>query len=446
VIKIKAATALFLLGTASSAYAGPVLDAYVRRGIEKNRALKAERAATEETRVAVREARGLFFPSVTLEARYTVVSGETLDIGALINPAYATLNQLTGANRFPTDLDLQLPLTQETKVRAVQPIFHPEIFYNHSIRSSLSESDRAALEAFARKIVATIRTAYWNHAKAARVVELYARTLPLLHENLRVSEELVGAGKATRESVLRAKAELSEVVQKKADAERARDAAARYLNFLIDRPEESPVEIETSTASAPLFLEAPAAMAQANAHREELRQIAYAIEAADANVGLTGAAFLPGLSVAADYGFQGPEYDFGFDKDYFAVSFVLEWNLFRGFQDSAKRERAELELARLRTKQEEIERQIGLEVRQALEGTRVAWEAIATAGERLESARESFEIVATKYENGAASQIEYLEARSRFTNAEINRVITSYDYLIESAELTRALGVETIDL
>ena len=68
------------------------------------RALRVRQATHE--RAAVR-AHGL--PSVDLDVRYTRTFGNSLDLGELVNPAYAALNQLLGAPQFPTDLELGLP-------------------------------------------------------------------------------------------------------------------------------------------------------------------------------------------------------------------------------------------------------------------------------------------------------------------------------------------------
>ena len=53
-----------------------------------------------------------------------------MNIGDFINPAYAALNQLTGTNRFPTNVDATLPLKQETKLRTTLPLFNGALFAN----------------------------------------------------------------------------------------------------------------------------------------------------------------------------------------------------------------------------------------------------------------------------------------------------------------------------
>jgi outer membrane protein TolC len=188
-----------------------------------------------------------------------------------------------------------------------------------------------------------------------------------------------------------------------------------------------------------------AAQNDAKVRREEFQQLRVGIGAAEAAVKVHTSSFLPNLSLGVDYGFQGNEYDFGANQDYLVVSLVAQWNIFNGFQDAARRQQASLEVSRLRTQLDELENQIALQVRITFNDAAVAKAAIATANDRLASAQKSFALVAKKYAQGAAAQVEYIDARTAFTNAGINQIITAYDYYIKYAQLERAAGLYPID-
>src|SRR5688572_22972420 len=95
---------------------GDPLAAVVAEALENNLGLAQENLAVERAEAGVREARGRFLPALTLDSRYSEQTG-TLNLGDFVNPAYAALNQVTGTNRFPTDLDITLPLAHESRVR-----------------------------------------------------------------------------------------------------------------------------------------------------------------------------------------------------------------------------------------------------------------------------------------------------------------------------------------
>ncbi|MBI3791695.1 MAG: TolC family protein, partial [Gemmatimonadetes bacterium] len=127
--------ALFALGRPLLAQG--TLDDLVATGLKQNLTVRQERLAVDRSEAALDEARGRYLPSATFNARYTQVAGNVLNIGSLINPAYGALNQLTGTSAFPTNVDVRLPLTQETSVRVAQPSFQPAVVSAHRIAARL---------------------------------------------------------------------------------------------------------------------------------------------------------------------------------------------------------------------------------------------------------------------------------------------------------------------
>jgi outer membrane protein TolC len=437
--------ALTLAGAGgAAAQAGP-LDSLVNEAVRANRSLHDRRLADAQSEAAVREASALRLPTVSFDARYSRTNG-TRNLGDLVNPAYAALNELTRSNSFPTDVDARLPLTQETKMRVAQPLFRPAIRHNVQLRRSLRGVRGAELAAATRQLAAEVQSAYLQHARAARVVEVYASTLPLLAENLRVAERLVSAGRSTPDAVFRARAELGEATQQRDEAAQQRRATARAVNYLLDRPLETPVAVAGDSAfHFPLALSLDEARERARAGRDELRGADQGVRAAEAQGRIARAGRLPAVSLAVDYGIQGNRYELSRDADFAIASLVLEWTPWDGGQTGARRAQAALETERARTLRADAERRIDLEVTQAYEAAAVSLAAIETARERVAAARRTFELVARKYQEGAAPQIEYIDARSARTRAELNLVLTRYDHALRYVELERAAALRTFD-
>jgi len=439
-----------ILFTTTVLPAQDVLDHYIRQALDSNLALQQENFNYEKSIESLKEARGMFLPSVSIEARYSrAEGGRVIDfpIGDMLNPIYHTLNILTGLPVFPTDLpneEFQFFREREhdTKVRVIQPVFQPKIYYNHKIHKDLTSIEKASRNAYARQLVSDVKTAYYNHLTAIKVVELANRTQALLEENVRVSQSLYDNQKATMDVVYRARAELSKLHQQQAEANKLYELSKAYVNFLLNRPLDTPVDVEdVSIPEHRDIITQEAATKNAIEYREELRQLTAAIDAQHNGVRLNRANFLPGVSVVFDYGYQGEEYIFNKDYDYWMASGVLSWNLFNGGQDMAKIQRAKLEQARLETKRLEVEKQIELDVLRALESLRVVHESAEAASEELLSAKKNFDIVSKKWQQGMAAQIEYLDAQHIMTQAELNTIIVNYDYFIKQADLEKTTAM-----
>lgn len=440
---------LILSGTVNAQ--SDIIDKYVQQGIENNLALKQQTLSFEQSLQALNEARGMFLPSVSIEARYSRAGGGRIiefPIGDMMNPVYGTLNDLLTAMgqqpQFPTNLaNEQIPFLREeeheTKVRVIQPIFQPAIYFNYKIKSNLAKVEQAAASSFKRQLIADIKTAYFNYLKTVQVVNLLEKTKPLLDENFRVSEKLFQNGKATEEVVFRARAEISDMEQKYAEAQKNKKLAAAYFNFLLNLPLDSPIKIIDDTKLSFYHdINLEDAKTQALQQREEFQQLQSAISVANSSMSLNKSSFLPGVTGVLDYGYQGEKYRFDEKNDYWMASVVLSWNLFNGFQDKSKYKQAALNKRKLETQFLELQSKIKLQVQEAVDNLVVARKTITSANERLTSAKKSFKIVNKKYEQGMASQIEYIDARTTFTNAGINQIIVKYDYGIKWAEFERA--------
>jgi len=434
-------SALLLLA-ASAAPGQQSLDALVAGGLHGSLTRRQEDLAAARATAQVAEARGRFLPSATINARYTETSGQAVDLGAIVNPAFAALNQLLNQPAFPTDLNLRLPQRQETTVRLIQPIFQPSLCASYRIASQLRDAQVAQRDAATRSLALEMRSAYLNWGKARSVVEIYDATVPLVEENLRIAESLVAAGKATPDAVFRARAERSDVFQKRDDAARQSVTAREYLNLLLERPLDAPVPVFDDDAlgidSLPPL---DSALVRAREGREELRQLASARGAAKAQRQFAQASFLPAVSIAVDYGVQGDKYRFARDADFTQASLVLSWNLFNGSQDASRAEQAALDTKRVEAQAAVAARQIALQVRSSWASASVAHDAIGTAGDRVTASRRTWGLTRRRYEQGMASQVELLDARTSLTGAELNRVMTTYDFYLRRVELDRAAAL-----
>ncbi len=431
-------------GFASAAAQQGPLDSLVDEGLRANLGLAQVRYRDSQSVARVQAARGLFLPSVDLDARYSRVSGG-LDFGDLVNPAYVALNQLTGTSQYPTDLSLVLPFQQDMRLRAAVPLFNPTVIANYSLARNQRGLSQSQVGGAARALAATIQLAWLRHATAVRSVALYRSTLDIIEENLRVSERLVAAGTATPDNVSRARADLAEMEQRVADATRLRDAAARAFNQLLQRPLDTPVAmIPDSALMRPIDVPLGAALESAVERRDELKEAAWGVKVAQAQTKLATASFLPAISLAGDVGYQGNKVRFTGENDFAVASLVLQWNLFRGGADAARRAEGQFATASARAAERDAASAVELDVRQAYEAARVAEQEIGVAGQRLVAARRTFDLVQRRYDEGLAPHIEFTQARSDYTNAGINEIITRYAYLARLVELERAAALRDI--
>jgi outer membrane protein TolC len=447
---VGAAAAVLGLGTTAVAgaqqptTARQLLDGYVADALTANLALAQQSAALARATAGVREANGRFLPTVGLNARYSEFSG-VVNIGDFINPAYAALNQLIGESRFPTNVNATLPFRQETKLELIQPLFNDALFGARAAARAQRDLAGATRKGAMRQLAADVQQAWLGYASTVRAVETLESTLPVLDENMRVSERLIGAGQATPDVLLRARAERSELLQQIEEARRQRDAARRGFNLLRNRDEDVPITLaDDSTLLRVDSLSRGALLAHALTHREELAQAGSGISLARAQQRIASSAYLPNLALAASYGVQGDRYRFNSRNDVGLASLVMSWNAFNGGQDAARREQANATRTEAEYRRREAERAIALQVGNAYDAVQSARSTLTTASDRLASAERAFSFVQRRFAEGLATPVEFLSARTAFTSAAINQIITRFTFATRVVELERAAALRSL--
>ncbi len=182
---------LLLFFLMSQVTLGSSLENYIQKALNSNLALLQQNFSYQKSKYALKEARGKFLPSLSIQARYSRAGGGRqieFPIGDLVNPMHQSLNQLLGQNVFPGNLpNEQIPFLrkeeQETKISLVLPILQPKIWYNYKIKSLMEDSEYKKKKMFMRQLVAEVKTAWYKYLQSAEVVKLYLQTQNLMQEN-----------------------------------------------------------------------------------------------------------------------------------------------------------------------------------------------------------------------------------------------------------------------
>jgi len=440
------------------------LDNYIKIGLDNNLALQQKQSSYKKSMEALKEAKALFFPDISFNARYTVAGGGRMinfPVGDMLNGVYSSLNALTAIHQltdpstgkpinFPQlenmNFNFYRPYEHETKIRIIQPVFNPQIYFNSKIKNELINVEKADLITFKRSLTAEIKTAYYNYLKTVKLRELLTETKSLLLENIRVNEKLYENNKITLDNVYRSKSELSKFEQQMADANKAENMAMAYFNFLLNRDLRSEIEIAEKSDIIINIPEIKLAEENAIKGREELNGMRSYNKIAKTNVKLNKSTGLPSLSAVIDYGFQGEKYRFTSEDDFVMASLVLRWDLFKGNANKAKISGSELDKIIAEKKQKEIENQIKLQVINSYYDLETASKAIEASVNQNTSAEMAFKLVNRKYSEGLISLIEFMDARTNLTNSSINMIITNYDYLIKYAEYEKVTAMYQVNL
>ena len=452
--KVKSIALLGLFGLFVDAIAqDSFLDGYITEGLQNNLSLQQIQGDYEKSLHALNSARGLFYPDLGIDARYTLARGGRIiefPVGDMLNPVYSTLNQLTQSNQFPQleneEFPFYRPKEQETKISLVQPVFSPEILYNYRIEKEKLTIAGTDVTIYKRELIREIKTAYYNYLKTVYLQQLIGETLDLLEENLRVSKSLFENDLVTSDVVYRSEAELQKVIQSQAEAEKANRTAIAYFNFLLNRSLDQDIQFPEyrGTYEPDQKVEDNREILTGINSREELKQLDTYMDINESYTKLLQSSNYPSVFLAANYGFQGEEYSFTRDDDFLLASVVLQWNLFQGFKNRADVQQAKISASQLELKQQEIQKQIELQIISAYYDMMAAVKSVYASRTQVKSSEKAFRVVNEKFRLGQAPLIEYIDAQTTMGTSKQNLIIAFFDYKIKEAEYERVTASRSI--
>ena len=432
-----------------------VLDAYIEEGIANNLQIKKEGFELNRGQLMVESVQAKRLPSIHFTSSYLLAQGGRsieLPVGDLLNPAYATLNQLTAENTFPTDLEntkeYLIPNNfNDTRFKISYPLYNRALFYNYKAQKEKISIQQAKMETFKLNLEKEIKMTYYAYFRANEVSKIYNQTKVLLKEVHRFNEKMIKAQKATAYLNTSIDFELEKIEGLLINVRQEQRTVQAYFNTLLNRNLEAIIEedpfvkaiieknfVDTTELALNSLLD------KALEQRTELKEVLSTIEVSQTTTKLNKKKRLPTVGLEGNLGFQGFGYHFNREQAFATIGIGLNWPIYTGKQHKLDIEISENEEAKWETSFQQLKQQIELEVYNTFYLLLTAKQKIRTAQAAYKSAKRGFDLIKKQYENQKALLIELLDAQTKLTNSQISISLAQFDFLIQKAALDRAVN------
>lgn len=417
------------------------LDSYILVGLENSETLKQQQFALEKSLYALKEAQSLFLPKVSLQTDYFLAGGgRTVDFpaGDILNPVYATLNQLTENANFPRVENQRILLNPnnfyDARIRTTLPILNAEIAYNRRIKSDLVSMEQLELAIYQRELVKDIKNAYYSYLKSLEAVRIFESAVKLVVESQRINEALFKNDMVNRTVLIRAENEVIKFKNQQFAALQQSDNAKAYFNFLLnkDLKEEILVDSVFSRHSTDLDKD------QSHTEREELDQLTLATKINQHQIGLSNAYLIPTIGTFLDLGSQAFDWKYNAQTRYYFFGVSLQWNIFSGGQNRHLNKQAELDQKITMSKMDQVSEQLRMQLMISQNNYQASQSDLQGADKQLLSAERAYKDMLKLYKEGQVLFLELLDAQNQLVSAQLQQNISLYECYIKAAEIERA--------
>lgn len=293
-----------------------------------------------------------------------------------------------------------------------------------------SESD-AVIERVARAYLAALR------AQAA--VEADRANVTLAEQLLKLSESQKRAGTGTGIEITRAQVQLANDKQLLVVAENELDRTGLQLLREMGTNLAAKVKLTDTMQYQDTPLEtAEAALVKAKTERSDFKVQLMRESVSKTNYDAVKWERLPSISAIGDYGTIGVTDGTILPTRQYGASVKIP--IFDGGRRDARRAEAASQLRSEQIRTRDLQQQIDLELRLAIDGIRASDAQVKAAREGLDLAQNEVEQARRRYEAGITTSVELTDAQSRLARARDNYVAALYSHNLARVDLTSAMG------
>ncbi len=414
--------------------AGLTIEEAIRTGREQSHLLKASAARAEGAEARAQEAGSALLPAVKVDGAYRRLSSVPSFAVALPFPGFA-----------PIVIAPYIPDTYQLHASIQQPLFTGFRLSNNALAARLqaeagtldSRNDEADL-------VVNIATAYWTVYQAGEVKNALQENVARLESYERDTKNLVGAGLATRNDLLRIQVQLQNGRLSLIDAENDEQISQMNLNIVIGRPAETPVVIASSPMAVDTSAVPQGTVDQALAVRPDVAALDARVRASSAALSAARGGYFPQLALSANYYYSKPNQRYfppsNQWKDSWDVGIQFQLDVWNWGATAAQAEQAE---AALRANQEmlaQLQQTVSLDVRRSILSAKRAREKVDVAQLGVSQAEENSKMLSDKYHSGLATSTELLDANVALVQAKTSLSASLVEQAIANIRLEKSLG------
>lgn len=443
-IKIPQILQALLLLLTTQQLCAQTIDDYIRQGIDSNQVLQQKTIALDKAMLSLKIAKGMFAPTVGLIGNYTTGDGGrsiALPVGDLLNPVYATLNQLTASDQFPQIENVNQNFFPknfyDVRVRTSMPIVNSDLVYNRKIQQQQQLLQEFEITIYKRELIKNIKTAYYNYLSALEAQGIYQSAMNRAMESKRVNESLLTNGKGLPAYVLRAESEIENIKAQATEAEQQVKNAKLYFNFLLNRDSDAPINADFNAIEEVNLTINTFQSENVSREREELLQLQSAVELNTTVLNMKQAFWTPKLSGFVDLGAQAENLKYNNDANYYLIGVQLDMPLFAGFTNRHRIQQAKLDVKNAELSRNLVANQLKMSTQFARNSVSTAYQNYVSAQKQYDAALSYQKLIDKGYKEGVSTFIESIDARNQLTTTQLLLNINRYKVLVAAANLER---------
>ncbi|MBF0494045.1 MAG: TolC family protein [Candidatus Omnitrophica bacterium] len=304
--------------------------------------------------------------------------------------------------------------------------------------SEIYNSHKASVETAKRAVTLEFIYAYFTLLESEKMVLVLEKEAESLTSYLNDMDHLYEQGVIVKNDLLAAKVKLADAKQRLIASRNQREVLAAHLSTLLTLPLAGDITVQDVKMDIPSLRALEEEWGSAERMRPEIRFYNTQIKASSLREDARSVENLP--TIFLDGGYSYAENKFMVHEDDTYIKLGAKMNLYDGGLSGAEVSKERDTKKMLKEEKAKILEDIRYEVKESFLSLTNAIEKVSVAKDALAQAEENVRFYRVKYNNGAATSTEVLEAITLETRAETNYYSADYELKRSYAKLTYSAG------
>jgi outer membrane protein len=375
-----------------------------------------------------------FGPTLTFNHTDTDTNRNPFDLSG------SSWNFITNAFHF-TSLGTPNTLTSDNDLRISLPVYSGgkvESQYKQA-KLNLHVADMEVNKT-TQQLKLDTTTAYFNVLQARNLLQVRRESEDNLMAHLKSVQIQYDSGAVNKADVLRSEVELGNSRQDLIKAQNQYDVTMVRFKKLLGLPRTGQVSLKDNLGYEEFPYTLEDCLRSAAEHRPDLAQVKAGVHIAAAGIESAKSQNLPQVSFNGDLDWNDSHFP-GLRNGNWTVSLLASIDVFDSGLTRAKVKASEIGLAKAQQKVTQAEDAMVEEVSVAFLNLREAQKRIEVSRTVVNQAEEDYKIAGIRYEEGAGTNLDVIDAQLALAQAKANYVQAMYDYNVNRAVLKKAMGV-----
>lgn len=423
---------VFLIFSLAQAQTPLSLQQCIDKALQENLNVKAARFDIDLTQDKISEVKAGLFPQVNLNANYQY----NTQIATQLAPA-AAFGGKPGEFRA---LQFGVPTTTNLGVSANQALFNAQIFIALRAAKTVGELSQLQLLKSQEDVVYNVTATYYNAQSLAQQIELLKKNLASMLKLTETTNLLYQNQLAKKTDVERLEVNRANLETQIENLQNTYTQLISLLKFLINMPQETPLEIQTDvqTDLNTLLQEAGSPEQRTEYKLLEVQKTINGFEQKQISSG-----YFPIISLVGQYARQGFAKSGELAYTSFPVSFVgvqLQMNLFDGFNKMFKMRQKKIELQKLDNQVQIFRENTNREMINARNTLKVNLKTLTFQQTNMNLAQKVYEQTQLQFKEGIVGITDVLNSENALKEAQTNYLTSLVKVRMAELELKKANG------